>query len=406
MKESNTQKELSRVPRTLSESSNTKVLEVLFDAGGTVMSDIIIYVASSQMKDLFGDCWFSINDFCEVMGYERTKLQRKLTEKQLDFLFSNQRPVYITEQNGQKIEHPIENTFEAALYRLGTSNLSVAYAMNGKTQYKFIQILDRFEIKDDFGTKKRTKRNYNVHLSKDLMNTLLTEYNLLELKDYRNLPNRKGYRKFYLNLAKMIYLIKYKTAKNEAPFYVLTVDQLAKKFGIEIAEPKDRKKKVASILKKMNTYLKYINFNFSFVKGDHERWAYTVLFSFPRHTLHYFDEGQYAVVVKKFYKNLLGLYVEIAYPDTDMAVRRKKVKEVEEDAGLYKEFLLWANSTESVEKKKQIYISDFVAVFGRFPEGWAQEELESANGTEVAPAPEEFISPETDGAVKMNDPAV
>ena len=109
---------------------------------------------------------------------------------------------------------------------------------------------------------------------------------------------------------------------------------------------------------------------------------------------------------KKFYKNLLGLYVEIAYPDTDMAVRRKKIKEVEEDAGLYKEFLLWANSPESVEKKKQIYISDFVAVFGRFPEGWAQEELESANGTEVAPAPEEFISPETDGAVNMDDPAV
>lgn len=107
---------------------------------------------------------------------------------------------------------------------------------------------------------------------------------------------------------------------------------------------------------KMNTYLKYTNFNFSFVKGDHERWAYTVLFSFPRHTLHYFDEGQYAVVVKKFYKNLLGLYVEIAYPDTDMAVRRKKIKEVEEDAGLYKEFLLWANSPESVEKKNR-YIS-------------------------------------------------
>ena len=48
----------------------------------------------------------------------------------------------------------------------------------------------------------------------------------------------------------------------------------------------------------------------------------------------------------------------------------------------------------------------FRSVFGRFPEGWAQEELESANGTEVAPAPEEFISPETDGAVNMDDPAV
>ena len=66
------------------------------------------------------------------------------------------------------------------MYRLGTSNLTVTYAMNGKTQYKFIQILDNFEIKDDFSTKKRTKRNYNVHLSKDLMNTLFTEYNLLD----------------------------------------------------------------------------------------------------------------------------------------------------------------------------------------------------------------------------------
>ena len=65
-------------------------------------------------------------------------------------------------------------------------------------------------------------------------------YNLLELQDYRSLPSR--YRYFYLELSKMVYLIKYKTTKNEAPFYVLTVDQLAKKLGIEIAEPKDRKK--------------------------------------------------------------------------------------------------------------------------------------------------------------------
>ena len=72
----------------------------------------------------------------------------------------------------------------------------------------------------------------------------------------------------------------------------------------------------------------------------------------------------------------------------------------------YFKSLICNSVAELREKKKQIYISDFVAVFGRFPEGWAQEELESANGTEVAPAPEEFISPETDGAVNMDDPAV
>lgn len=110
--------------------------------------------------------------------------------------------------------------------------------------------------------------------------------------------------------------------------------------------------------------------------------------------------------VENVMKQQLGLYVEIAYPDADMAVRREKGKEVEEDAGLYKEFLLWANSLESVEKKKQIYIGNFVAVSGRFPEGWAQEEPESVNRTEALPAPEKFMSPETDAVVNMDAPAV
>lgn len=400
-------KELIRVPRVLGESYNSVLIERLYEAGGNVMLDLIIYLGSYHLKDLFGTSWFSVEDFCRKMGYDRTNLQRKLDSRQLSAMFGkNMQPEYVcTDTAGQRISHPIETVFEAALYKLGLENLCYpTIGEDGRTSYNFVQILKRFDIMTDFKTKKSTKRLYSAVVSPEIKNFMFSLYNLLELQDYRSLPSR--YRYFYLELSKMVYLIKYKTTKNKAPFYVLTVDQLAKKLGIEIAEPKDRKKKVASILKKMNTYLKYTNFNFSFVKGDHERWAYTVLFSFPRHTLHCFDEGQYAVVVKKFYKNLLGLYVEIAYPDTDMAVRRKKIKEVEEDAGLYKEFLLWANSPESVEKKKQIYISDFVAVFGRFPEGWAQEELESANGTEVAPAPEEFISPETDGAVNMDDPAV
>ena len=371
MKESNTQKELSRVPRTLSESSNTKVLEVLFDAGGTVMSDIIIYVASSQMKDLFGDCWFSINDFCEVMGYERTKLQRKLTEKQLDFLFSNQRPVYITEQNGQKIEHPIENTFEAALYRLGTSNLSVAYAMNGKTQYKFIQILDRFEIKDNFGTKKRTKRNYNVHLSKDLMNTLLTEYNLLELKDYRNLPNRKGYRKFYLNLAKMIYLIKYKIDQGQAPYFTVTVDQLAKEFDVTVKDNHDRKKKVTSILNGINKKLERTKFQYQYIKGKGEKWPYTAQFFFDQETLEYFDEKIKAILTSQYHGalkscfllNKKGIPVSRHYQYKDFF----KLGTGE----YYHEFTAWLYSEEDKEIKENIYRDIYIKVVGIRPEDLA-----------------------------------
>ncbi|WP_349824551.1 MULTISPECIES: hypothetical protein [Bacteroidaceae] len=244
-------KELIRVPRVLGESYNSVLIERLYEAGGNVMLDLIIYLGSYHLKDLFGTSWFSVEDFCRKMGYDRTNLQRKLDSRQLAAMFGkNMQPEYVcTDTAGQRISHPIETVFEAALYKLGLENLCYpTIGEDGRTSYNFVQILKRFDIMTDFKTKKSTKRLYSAVVSPEIKNFMFSLYNLLELQDYRSLPSR--YRYFYLELSKMVYLIKYKTTKNEAPFYVLTVDQLAKKLGIEIAEPKDRKKKVASILKR------------------------------------------------------------------------------------------------------------------------------------------------------------
>lgn len=256
------------------------------------MLDLIIYLGSYHLKDLFGTSWFSVEDFCRKMGYDRTNLQRKLDSRQLAAMFGkNMQPEYVcTDTAGQRISHPIETVFEAALYRLGVENLCYpTIGDDGRTSYNFVQILKRFDIMTDFKTKKSTKRLYSAVVSPEIKNFMFSLYNLLELQDYRSLPSR--YRYFYLELSKMVYLIKYKTAKNEAPFYVAnsrSTGQKARHRDCRTQGPE--KRRIASILKKMNAYLKYTNFNFSFVKGDHERWAYTVLFSFPRHTLHYFDE--------------------------------------------------------------------------------------------------------------------
>ena len=162
MVETEQYKELSRVPRTLSEPNNGASLDLLIESGGTIMHDIIIFAANTQMKDLFGDMWFSIEDFCTVMGYDRTKLQRKLTEEQKAKTFGQLTPVYKTEYEGEQIEHPIETFFESALFSLGKNTFSVGYTVNGVSKYKFIPILESFDIKDNFGTKKRTKRLYKV----------------------------------------------------------------------------------------------------------------------------------------------------------------------------------------------------------------------------------------------------
>ena len=76
------EKELNRVPRLLSESYNSGLIERLYESGGSVMLDIIIYLCGNHVKDLFGESWFSIEDFCKKMGYDRTKLQRKLSQEQ------------------------------------------------------------------------------------------------------------------------------------------------------------------------------------------------------------------------------------------------------------------------------------------------------------------------------------
>ena len=89
-------KELIRVPRVLGESYNSVLIERLYEAGGNVMLDLIIYLGSYHLKDLFGTSWFSVEDFCRKMGYDRTNLQRKLDSRQLAAMFGkNMQPALL-----------------------------------------------------------------------------------------------------------------------------------------------------------------------------------------------------------------------------------------------------------------------------------------------------------------------
>lgn len=388
-------KELIRYPRVLGESYNSKLLERLYISGGSVVLDLIIYLSSYHVKDLFGESWFSVEDFCSKMGYNRTNLQRRLTKKQLTEIFGNKRPpeYVFTDGEGKTITHPIETVFEAALYKLGIENLNYPVSgEDGRTSYNFVQILTKFDILTNFNTNKATKRLYTATLSPQIKEFMFSLYNLIELQDYKNLPSK--YRYFYLELSKMIYIIRNKIHKNEVPFYALTVDQLANKLDVQIEEPKFRKQKIASILKKMNGYLKYTNFNFTFVKGQNEKWAYTVMFSFPKETILYFDEGKYAVFIKRFYNELLWLYTGLKFPDIPIGRERfVKQTEIENDKMLYTDFLVWANSSQNLDLKKDSYKNTYVKIFGEFPEGYRITFVEQ----KTIPEPEFFINKETDG---------
>lgn len=131
---------------------------------------------------------------------------------------------------------------------------------------------------------------YKVNLSNELKNMMFSGYNLIDLNDYRNLPNKRAYRKFYLNLSKMIFLIKHKIQAGQQPEFTITVDELARHFDVNIANNHDRKKKVTAILNAINKNLTQTKFEYEYIKKDNEKWAYTIKFRFSEETLRYFDE--------------------------------------------------------------------------------------------------------------------
>lgn len=80
----------------------------------------------------------------------------------------------------------------------------------------------------------------------------------------------------------MIYLIKYKIDQGQAPYFTVTVDQLAKEFDVTVKDNHDRKKKVTSILNGINKKLERTKFQYQYIKGKGEKWPYTVQFFLTR----------------------------------------------------------------------------------------------------------------------------
>ncbi|CAK7039113.1 MAG: hypothetical protein PEPC_01667 [Peptostreptococcus russellii] len=363
------QKEIRRVPRTLNPEANSETASKLYGMGGSVMFDIVIFLANFKLRDLFGETWFSINDFCDYMGYDRTTLQRKLTEKQKkDLLGNTKAELRLMSEDGIPVVHPIETYFEAALYKLGKENLAIQVPNgDGTSSYNFIQIIERFDIKYDFKTQKKTRRMYNAILGKRIIDTIFYDYNLIELSDYRQLPDRTGYRRFYLNLSKMISLVKFKMTQGKSPYFSLTVDQLATIFDINVAENKKRKQKVTEILSNINEILKVTKFDFKYVRGATGRWAYTVEFNFPQETLNYFDEKFKAVFTSKYYARVSDLFFTLVkkVPVRDVY---KWTPELKVDPVLQKEFLDWQYSNEDIEAKQKVYRETFYRAFSKYPE--------------------------------------
>ena len=157
----------------------------------------------------------------------------------------------------------------------------------------------------------------------------------------------------------------------QAPYFTVTVDQLAKEFDVTVKDNHDRKKKVTSILNGINKKLERTKFQYQYIKGKGEKWPYTVQFFFDQETLEYFDEKIKAILTSQYHDalkscfllNKKGIPVSRHYQYKDFF----KLGTGE----YYHEFTAWLYSEEDKEIKENIYRDIYIKVVGIRPEDLA-----------------------------------
>ena len=360
-------KELCRVPRPLTQNQNFELVEKLYSLGGSVAFDLIVYLSNLKMKDLFGESWFSIHDFCDCMGYSRFQLQKRMSKEDILAVFGEERPKYLyTNNEGKVLEHPIETWFECALFKLGQENITLLSKENGTSCFKFVQLITKFEIKTNFDLKKKTKRLYKAELNTELKECLFRNYNLVELRDYKQIPNRTGYRYFYLLLCSMIPSIIHKKQNNLDPSFTMTVDQLCNVFKIEASRPNNKKIKIERILSKLSEDFTQTKFQYSFVRGENQKYAYTVKFEFADETIAYFDEKKKAIFLALFRDRLIHTYIDIMNGGANKIYVGRGVlaEKIRNDNSENKKFMNWFHSDQNKAEKDKEYNRAHFEVFG------------------------------------------
>ncbi|MGL4806301.1 MAG: hypothetical protein ACRC26_08130, partial [Bacteroidales bacterium] len=152
------------------------------------------------------------------------------------------------------------------------------------------------------------------------------------------------------------------------PCFTMTVNQLAAIFDINIVENKQRKIRVSRILNSINKTLKAAKFDYEYIKGANEKWAYTVKFQFSEETLKYFDEKYKAVFMSTYYEKLLFNYVKLRYPDYDMRMLLSEKQRIAEDDVQKESFRKWCFSGEDMDIKVMVYRNTSMEVFKMNPE--------------------------------------
>ncbi|MCK9157106.1 MAG: hypothetical protein M0P12_13655, partial [Paludibacteraceae bacterium] len=284
-----TLRKYGRVPQSF--VFDSRALFKKYDDSAAIIQDLMIFYSYNRLNvNLFGEFEFTMNDFCEAMGYERTTLQRTITELK--------DPPTLN-------DHVFDSVFEYALFRSLKEVVIVTRRREGRDEFIPFPLLDYLYVNYDRSTNKLTKRTYVVEFSKKFIKNIFKEYFILDYEDYNRITDKHidimgVNRSFYLTICKMITIIRnlrYNTMKEKKVWaeenntFITTVDQLCDVLRITCTESTEKKRALTKRLNKIQKQLTNTPFQYKYVKSkENSRWKYSIEFHFSNEVLDEYDE--------------------------------------------------------------------------------------------------------------------
>jgi len=350
--------ELSRIPQSFTFDSNA--IDRKFTSEAPIIRDIIVYVARMKMRNIWGEVSFTIDDFCNEFGHNRSNLQRTL--KQFENVPNSMLPTIPGDT------HTWDGLFEYALYRALNENIVISRKRGGVEEIESYQIIEKLYVnyKNKGASGKRERRTYTLKMANKLLENLIGEYFLIDYEDYRSLSSTQissvgGYRNFYLYMSRMIATSRYKNEKqqngNTDFTYIISVDELCNILNVNFSQPNDKKKHIKKTLNYLEKNLKNTPFFWQFVKQG-KSYAYYVSFTFPHTTITFFNEKLKAVFINKLKESLKADYIKKDNPKFSSYEIYKASNDIVKD-----DFTEWFFNPENRESKENCFRKVYQQVY-------------------------------------------
>lgn len=296
---------LGRLDKNMMTSSGLRDLEMQFGEHTQLVLSLLLFFGNRYRHNLFNLCTFTLTDFAETCGYDRTNLNHIIEPPQ-----NGKYPSL----NG----HTFKTRFDYALYLMVARNWVLSNPVYDKIQgnervlkIDGIQLLKDIKLQVD--RRSNQVKSYQIRFSEEMILAINRQYWTVDISDQKKLRSSNN-RNIHIQSLHIHLSAKRQVCLSNKQIENITtnVDELSQAALINMDQrPSDRKKAIKKMLDKIAEKTNNLNLKYEFFSKTKDGKDYYVRMSFTGSLLETPDETTFLYVL---HSELLRKF-EAMYPN-------------------------------------------------------------------------------------------